>query len=305
MDLYFPIANMSLPIYVPLLIGGAVGVLSGLFGIGGGFLMNPLLIMFGVPPTVAVATGTLQITASSISGAFANWRRGTADPAMALCMVGGGLIGALVGNGVFVVLKGLGQIDLVISLAYIILLGTMGAMMMNESIRAIVRRRKNTVIRRKLHAHGWMHGLPLKVKFRKSRLYISVFLPGGLGMIVGLMTAIMGVGGGFLAVPAMIYLMGMPTTLTIGTSLLQITMVSAAVVYLHALTTQGVDLVLALMLIVGGVAGAQVGSLYAQRMRGEEMRFLLALVVLAVCAHVAYGLVIRPDELYTIEYGAI
>jgi uncharacterized protein len=305
MDLYFPIANMSLPIYVPLLIGAVVGVLSGLFGIGGGFLMNPLLIMFGVPPTVAVATGTLQITASSISGAFANWRRGTADPSMALVMVGGGLIGALVGNWVFVVLKGLGQIDLVISLAYVILLGTMGAMMMNESVRAIIRRRKNTVIRRKLHAHGWMHGLPLKVKFRKSRLYISVFLPGGLGMIVGLMTAIMGVGGGFLAVPAMIYLMGMPTTLTIGTSLLQITLVSAAVVYLHALTTHGVDLVLALMLIVGGVAGAQVGSLYAQRMRGEEMRFLLALVVLAVCAYVAYGLVISPDELYTIEYGAI
>ena len=305
MDLYFPIANMSLPIYVPLLIGGAVGVLSGLFGIGGGFLMNPLLIMFGVPPTVAVATGTLQITASSISGAFANWRRGTADPAMALVMVGGGLFGALVGNWVFVILKGLGQIDLVISLAYVILLGTMGAMMMNESIRAIIRRRKNTMVRRKLHAHGWMHGLPLKVKFRKSRLYISVFLPGGLGMVVGIMTAIMGVGGGFLAVPAMIYLMGMPTTLTIGTSLLQITMVSAAVVYLHALTTQGVDLVLALMLIIGGVAGAQVGALYAQRMRGEEMRFLLALVVLAVCAYVAYGLVIRPDELYTIEYSAI
>ncbi len=305
MDLYFPIANMSLPIYVPLLIGGAVGVLSGLFGIGGGFLMNPLLIMFGVPPTVAVATGTLQITASSISGAFANWRRGTADPAMALVMVGGGLFGALVGNWVFVILKGLGQIDLVISLAYVILLGTMGAMMMNESIRAIIRRRKNTMVRRKLHAHGWMHGLPLKVKFRKSRLYISVFLPGGLGMVVGIMTAIMGVGGGFLAVPAMIYLMGMPTTLTIGTSLLQITMVSAAVVYLHALTTQGVDLVLALMLIIGGVAGAQVGALYAQRMRGEEMRFLLALVVLAVCAYVAYGLVIRPDEPYTIEYSAI
>jgi len=305
MDLYFPIANMAMPIYVPLLVGIVVGLLSGLFGIGGGFLMNPLLIMFGVPPTVAVATGTLQITASSISGAFANWRRGTADPAMAMVMVGGGLLGAAAGNWVFVILKSLGQIDLVIALAYIILLGFMGVLMMAESVRSILRRRANLPLRRKLHMHGWLHGLPLKMKFRKSRLYISVFLPGGLGLIVGLMTAIMGVGGGFLAVPAMIYLMGMPTTLTIGTSLLQITVVSAAAVYLHSLTTFGVDMVLALMLIVGGVAGAQVGSLYAQRLRGEETRFLLALVVLAVCGHVAWGLIATPSELYTIEYGPL
>lgn len=302
MDIYFPIANMALPVIVPLLIGVVVGVLSGLFGIGGGFLMNPLLIMFGVPPTVAVATGTLQITASSISGAFTNWRRGTADPAMAMCLVGGGLVGAMIGNRIFVLLKDLGQIDLVISLAYVLLLGFMGVMMLIESVRAILRRRSQIVVRRKLHPHGWMHGLPFKVKFRKSRLYISVFVPVALGVLVGIMTAIMGVGGGFLVVPAMIYLMGMPTTLTIGTSLLQITMVSAVVVYLHTVTTHSVDMVLALMLIIGGVGGAQVGTMFGQKLRGEEMRFLLAMVVLAVCAYVLYGLVARPDELFTIEY---
>jgi uncharacterized membrane protein YfcA len=303
-EIYFPIANMALPIYSPIMIGVAVGVLSGLFGVGGGFLMNPLLIMLGVPPTVAVATGTLQITAASISGASTHWRRGTLDPVMAACMIGGGLLGALAGNRTFVLLKSLGQIDLVIALAYVILLGAMGGLMLAESARAILRRR-GAPVRRKLHPHGVLHGLPLKAKFRKSRLYISVFIPSGLGFIVGVMTAIMGVGGGFLAVPAMIYLMAMPVTLTVGTSLLQITVVSAVVVYLHALSTQGVDLVLALLLILGGVAGAQVGTMFGQRLRGEETRFLLALMVLAVCAYVFYGLVATPDELYTIEYRPI
>ncbi|MCC7048796.1 MAG: sulfite exporter TauE/SafE family protein [Alphaproteobacteria bacterium] len=301
MEIYFPIANMAMPIISPILIGVAVGVLSGMFGVGGGFLMNPLLIMLGVPPTVAVATGTLQITAASVSGAFTHWRRGTLDPIMATCMVGGGLLGALAGNRTFVLLKSLGQIDLVIALAYVILLGSMGGMMLAESARAILRRR-GAPVRRKLHPHGLLHGLPLKVKFRKSRLYISVFIPCGLGFVVGVMTAIMGVGGGFLAVPAMIYMMAMPVTLTVGTSLLQITVVSAVVVFLHALSTQGVDLVLALLLILGGVAGAQVGTIFGQRLRGEETRFLLALMVLAVCAYVLYGLVATPDELYTIEY---
>ncbi|MCC6471633.1 MAG: sulfite exporter TauE/SafE family protein [Alphaproteobacteria bacterium] len=301
MDIYFPIANMAMPILSPILIGVVVGVLSGMFGVGGGFLMNPLLIMLGVPPTVAVATGTLQITAASVSGAFTHWRRGTLDPIMATCMVGGGLLGALAGNRTFVLLKSLGQIDLVIALAYVILLGAMGAMMLAESARAILRRR-GAPVRRKLHPHGLLHGLPLKVKFRKSRLYISVFIPCGLGFVVGVMTAIMGVGGGFLAVPAMIYMMAMPVTLTVGTSLLQITVVSAVVVFLHALSTQGVDVVLALLLILGGVAGAQVGTIFGQRLRGEETRFLLALMVLAVCAYVLYGLVATPDELYTIEY---
>jgi len=216
MEVYFPIANMAMPIIAPLLIGLVVGVLSGLFGVGGGFLMNPLLIMLGVPPTVAVATGTLQITAASISGSFTHWRRGTLDPMLSLCMMGGGLLGAIAGNRSFVLLKSLGQIDLVISLAYVILLGSMGALMTAESLRAILRRRA-AAMPGKLHPHGFLHGLPLKVKFRKSRLYISVFIPGGIGFVIGVMTAIMGVGGGFLAIPAMIYLMAMPVTLTIGT----------------------------------------------------------------------------------------
>ncbi len=305
MEIYFPIANMAMPTIAPLLIGAVVGILSGLFGVGGGFLMNPLLIMLGVPPTVAVATGTLQITAASISGSFTHWRRGTLDLSLSLCMVAGGLLGALAGNRSFVLLKSLGQIDLVIALAYVILLGSMGAMMMTESVHAILRRRAAQPVRGKLHPHGWLHGLPFKVKFRKSRLYISVFIPGGIGFIVGVMTAIMGVGGGFLAIPAMIYLMAMPVSLTIGTSLMQITVVSAVVVLLHAVTTYGVDLVLGLLLILGGVAGAQIGTMFGQKLRGEETRFLLALIVLAVCGYVFYGLVATPDELYTIEYRPV
>ncbi len=302
MEVYLPIANVALPTIAPLVIGVVVGALSGMFGVGGGFLMNPLLIMMGVPPTVAVATGALQITASSISGSFTHWRRGTLDAAMAGCLIAGGVVGAVLGNQAFVFLRSLGQIDLVIALAYVILLGTMGALMLNESIRAIVRSRRKIAVRGKLHQHTFLHGLPLKVKFRKSRLYISIFLPLGVGVAVGIMTAIMGVGGGFLAIPAMIYLMGMPTTLTIGTSLLQITVTSAAAVYLHALSTQGVDIVLALLLILGGVAGAQIGVMFGQRMRGEQTRLLLGLIVLAVCARVAFDLVATPDELFTIQY---
>ncbi|MCK6449535.1 MAG: sulfite exporter TauE/SafE family protein [Alphaproteobacteria bacterium] len=302
MEVYLPIANVALPTIAPLVIGVVVGALSGMFGVGGGFLMNPLLIMMGVPPTVAVATGALQITASSISGSFTHWRRGTLDAAMAGCLIAGGVVGAVLGNQAFVFLRSLGQIDLVIALAYVILLGTMGALMLNESIRAIVRSRRKIALRGKLHQHTFLHGLPLKVKFRKSRLYISIFLPLGVGVVVGIMTAIMGVGGGFLAIPAMIYLMGMPTTLTIGTSLLQITVTSAAAVYLHALSTQGVDIVLALLLILGGVAGAQAGVMFGQRLRGEQTRLLLGIIVLAVCARVAFDLVVTPDELFTIQY---
>ena len=302
MDIYLPIAELAMPWIVPILIGTLVGALSGLFGVGGGFIMNPLLIMLGVPPAVAVSTGALQIVAASVSGAFAHWRRGTVDWAMAGCMIGGGLTGALAGNRLFVLLRSIGQIDLVIALSYVILLGVMGGLMLAESGRAILRTRAGTAVRSKLHQHTWLHGLPLKVKFRKSRLYVSVFLPLGIGIVVGLMTAIMGVGGGFLAVPAMIYLMGMPTMLTVGTSLLQITATSAAVVYLQAISTHAVDVVLASLLILGGVAGAQAGAAVGQRLRGEYARFLLGLIVVAVAAWVLYGLIATPSRLFTIEY---
>jgi uncharacterized membrane protein YfcA len=302
MDIYLPIAELAVPWILPILVGGLVGALSGLFGVGGGFIMNPLLIMMGVPPAVAVSTGALQIFAASVSGSFAHWRRGTVDWAMAGCMIGGGLLGALAGNRAFVLLRAIGQIDLVIALSYAILLGSMGGLMVTESGRMILRARAGAAVRAKLHPHTWLHGLPLKVKFRKSRLYISVFLPLGLGLVVGVMTAIMGVGGGFLAVPAMIYLMGMPTMLTVGTSLLQITATSAAVVYLQAISTHAVDVVLALLLILGGVAGAQAGAAFGQRLRGEYARFLLGLIVLAVAGWVFYGLVAAPQELFTIEY---
>ncbi|MGQ0677253.1 MAG: sulfite exporter TauE/SafE family protein, partial [Rhodospirillales bacterium] len=237
------------------------------------------------------------------SGAIAHWRRGTVDWAMAGCMTGSGLIGAGLGNRLFVLLRSLGQIDLVIGLSYAILLGALGGMMLFESSRAIARSRAGGGARAKLHPHTWLHGLPLKVKFRKARLYISVFLPLGLGVVVGLMTAIMGVGGGFLAVPAMIYLMGMPTMLTVGTSLLQITATSAAVVYLQAVSTHAVDIVLALLLILGGVAGAQAGATFGQRLRGDYARFLLALTVLGVAGWVFYGLVATPQSLFTIEHS--
>ncbi len=302
MDIYLPIAEMAMPWILPIFLGVLVGGLSGLFGVGGGFIMNPLLIVLGVPPAVAVSTGALQIVAASVSGAFAHWRRGNVDWAMAGCMIGGGLAGALAGNRLFVLLQSIGQIDLVIGLSYVILLGMMGGLMLAESGRVILRTRAGAAVRGKLHQHTWLHGLPLKVKFRKSRLYVSVFLPLGIGIIVGLMTAIMGVGGGFLAVPAMIYLMGMPTMLTVGTSLLQITVTSAAVVYLQAISTHAVDVVLAFLLILGGVAGAQAGAAFGQRLRGEYARFLLALIVLAVAGWVFYGLVATPRYLFTIEY---
>lgn len=302
MDVYLPIAEMAVPWLAPLVIGAVVGVLSGLFGVGGGFLMNPLLIMMGVPPVVAVSTGALQIVAASISGVVAHWRRGTVDLAMAFTMTAGGLIGAFGGNRLFVLLRSMGHIDLVIALSYVILLGLMGGLMLVESMRLILRTRLGIAARAKLHQHTFLHGLPLKVKFRKSRLYISVFLPLGLGVVVGLMTAIMGVGGGFLAVPAMIYLMGMPTMLTVGTSLLQITITSASVVYLQAVSTHAVDVVLAFLLILGGVAGAQFGAAFGQRLRGEHARLLLSLMVLAVAAQVLYTLVATPKDLFVIEY---
>ncbi len=301
MEIYLPIAEMAVPWIAPLFIGTVVGVLSGLFGVGGGFLLNPLLIMMGVPPTVAVSTGALQIVAASVSGVVAHWQRGTVDLAMAACMTAGGLIGAFGGNRLFVLLKAMGHIDLVIALSYVVLLGLMGGLMLVESVRLILRMRFGGIARSKLHQHTFLHGLPLKVKFRKSRLYISVFLPLGLGVIVGLMTAIMGVGGGFLAVPAMIYLMGMPTMLTVGTSLVQITATSASVVYLQAISTHAVDMVLAALLILGGVAGAQFGAAFGQRLRSEHSRLLLSLMVLAVAAQVLYTLVVTPKDLFTLD----
>jgi uncharacterized membrane protein YfcA len=298
MDIYLPIAEMSVNVFILLGMGGAVGILSGLFGVGGGFLMTPLLIFIGVPPPVAVGTGAYQVVASSVSGALAHWRRGTVDLRMGIVLLVGGFIGSTFGVMLFTLLKSVGQIDLVIQLSYVVFLGVIGFLMLIESLRAMFRRAGKTP--RKLHEHTWVHGLPFKMRFRKSKLYISALLPAGVGIGVGMLAGIMGVGGGFLMIPAMIYLIGMSTTMVIGTSLFQIIFVTANVTFLQAVNNQTVDVMLALVLLVGGVVGAQVGTRLGARLRGEELRSLLALLVLVVCAKIVFDLVATPSALYSI-----
>ncbi len=304
MQIYLPIAEMSVSIFLLLAMGGGVGFLSGMFGVGGGFLMTPLLIFIGVPPPVAVATEANQIVASSVSGVLAHWRRGNVDFKMGTVLLVGGFFGSSLGAWLFKMLREAGQIDLVISLAYVLFLGIIGSLMVVESSRALLRRRSGTAKRGKLHQHNWLHGLPFKMRFRRSKLYISALLPLCIGFLVGILSAIMGVGGGFVMVPAMIYLLGMPTVVVVGTSLFQIIFVTANVTLLHSVNTQTVDVLLALMLLAGAVVGAQIGTRVGTKLRGEQLRGLLALMVLGVTAKLAYGLVATPVELFTIGPGA-
>ncbi len=301
MSIYLPIAEMSVDVFLILLMGGGVGFLSGLFGIGGGFLMTPLLIFIGITPAVAVATEANQIVAASVSGVLAHMRRGNVDFKMGTVLTVGGFAGSGVGVYVFTFLREIGQVDLLVQLSYVIFLGIVGSLMLIESVRAISRHRSGTVSRGKLHQHNWLHGLPLKMRFRRSRLYISALLPLGIGFFVGVLAAIMGVGGGFLMVPAMIYLLGMPTSIVVGTSLFQIIFVTANVTFLQAVNNQTVDVVLALLLLTGAVIGAQLGTKASGRLRGEELRGLLALMVLAVCAKIGFDLVATPDDLFSID----
>jgi uncharacterized membrane protein YfcA len=301
MSIYLPIAEMSVDVFLILLMGGGVGFLSGLFGIGGGFLMTPLLIFIGITPAVAVATEANQIVAASVSGVLAHMRRGNVDFKMGTVLTVGGFAGSGVGVYVFTFLREIGQVDLLVQLSYVIFLGIVGSLMLIESVRAISRHRSGTVSRGKLHQHNWLHGLPLKMRFRRSRLYISALLPLGIGFFVGVLAAIMGVGGGFLMVPAMIYLLGMPTSIVVGTSLFQIIFVTANVTFLQAVNNQTVDIVLALLLLTGAVIGAQLGTKASGRLRGEELRGLLALMVLAVCAKIGFDLVATPDDLFSID----
>ena len=300
MNIYLPIAEISVNVFLLLGMGGGVGFLSGLFGVGGGFLMTPLLIFIGVTPAVAVATEANQIMAASVSGVLAHWRRGNVDFKMGAVLLFGGTLGSVSGVWLFTLLRGLGQLDLVISLCYVILLGVVGVLMLVESTRALFRMRRQADVRRKLHQHHWMHGLPFKMRFRKSKLYISALLPVMIGFIVGILAAIMGVGGGFIMVPAMIYLLGMPTSVVVGTSLFQIIFVTGTVTFLQATQNQTVDAILALILLTGGVIGAQVGTRVGTRLRGEHLRSLLALLVLAVCGKLAYDLIITPSDLFII-----
>ena len=301
MYIYLPIAEVSMHIGIIIGLGGGVGFLSGLFGVGGGFLMTPLLIFFGIPPAVAVSTEANQIVASSVSGVLAHMRRGNVDFKMGGILMAGGVIGSSLGVALFSFLQSIGQIDLVIQLSYVVFLGIIGSLMLTESVRTIIRSRKPGAVRGKLHQHNWLHGLPLKMRFRRSKLYISAILPLLLGAFVGVLAAIMGVGGGFIMVPAMIYLLGMPTSVVVGTSLFQIIFVTANVTLLQSIQTQTVDFLLAGLLLFGAVIGAQFGSRAGALLRGEQLRGLLALMVLAVCIKIGYDLVVRPEDLLSVE----
>jgi uncharacterized membrane protein YfcA len=300
MHVYLPIAEISVNFLYLLGLGAGVGMMSGIFGVGGGFLMTPLLIFMGIPAPVAVGTEANQIVASSVSGALAHFKRGNVDLKMGTMLLIGGIIGSTFGVGLFKWLSALGQIDVVIRLAYVLFLGIIGGLMMVESIKAIRQTRSPTGGRRKLHEHRWFHGLPFKMRFRRSKLYISALLPLTVGALVGVLAAIMGVGGGFIMVPAMIYVLGMPTSVVIGTSLFQIVFVTANVTFLQAYQNQTVDMLLGLFLIVGGVIGAQIGTRVGAKLPGEKMRFLLAAMVVGVCFKMMVDLVATPDDLYSI-----
>jgi hypothetical protein len=298
MLVYLPIAEMSVDAFLIVGIGLAVGLLSGMFGVGGGFLMTPLLMFIGVPSSVAVATSANQTMGASVSGLIAHWRRGNVDAKMGGVLTAGGLVGSALGVQVFALVRQVGQLDLVVAAFYVVVLGIVGGLMVAESARAILRRKKQ--VRRRLHEHFWMHGLPFKMRFRQSRLYISVIPPALIGLGVGFLSAIMGVGGGFILVPAMIYLLGIPTGVVIGTSLFQVVFVTAAVTVMQAISTQSVDVILALLLMAGAVAGAQFGAALGARLRGEETRGLLGVLVLAVAIELGVGLLRWPESLYSL-----
>jgi len=299
MQIYLPIAEVSVNAFLLLGLGGIVGILSGMFGVGGGFLMTPLLFFIGIPPAVAVATEANQIVASSFSGVLAHFKRKTVDLKMGVVLLVGGLIGAALGVQVFNMLRAVGQVDLLVKLCYVVFLGIIGGLMFFESLRAILRTRRPGAAapRRK---HNWVHNLPFKMKFRTSGLYISVIPPVIVGILVGILAAIMGVGGGFIMVPAMIYLLGMPTKVVVGTSLFQIIFVTAFTTLMHATTNYTVDMMLAVLLLIGGVVGAQIGAQIGVKMKAEQLRILLAIMVLAVCAKLALELLLQPSELYSL-----
>lgn len=303
MQIYLPIAEISVNAFLLLGLGGLVGILSGMFGVGGGFLMTPLLFFIGIPPAVAVATEANVIVASSFSGVLAHFRRKNVDIKMGTVLMLGGLVGAFLGVGLFNYLKALGQVDLLVKLSYVIFLGIVGGLMFIESLNAIRRAKKTGGAVTKRKKRGWVDSMPLKVRFRTSGLYISIIPPVAIGVFVGVLAAIMGVGGGFVMVPAMIYLLGMPTKVVIGTSLYQIIFVTAATTLLHATTNFTVDIALAVLLLVGGVIGAQIGTRIGVKLKAEQLRILLAMMVLLVCGKLALDLLIQPSELFSIGAG--
>jgi uncharacterized membrane protein YfcA len=303
MDIYLPIAGQSVNALFIVVLGFVVGLLSGMFGIGGGFLTTPFLIFYGIPPTVAVASATTQITGASVSGVMAHMRRGGVDMKMAAVMIVGGLFGSLVGAALFRLLQASGQIDVVIGLLYVLILGGIGSLMLKDALVALGYLGESAKEEGPPARHNrWVASLPFRWRFYSSGLYISPVAPVSLGFLAGMLTVFLGIGGGFVLVPAMIYLLAMPARVVIGTSLVMVLAVSAATTMVHALTTRAVDIVLAGLLLVGGVVGAQYGALLTLRIKPDVMRLALALIILVVALRVALGLAWRPDEIFSIEY---
>lgn len=301
MDVYLPIANLSVNGLIIIALGAITGLLSGIFGVGGGFLTTPLMIFYGIPPTVAAASAASQVTGASVSGVFAHTRRGGVDYQMGSVMVAGGIIGTAIGALLFNLLERLGQIDTVINILYVVMLGSIGGLMARESIQSILAE-KSGVPRaaRKRRHHPLVASLPMRWRFYRSGLYISPLAPLLLGIGTGILTMLMGIGGGFILVPAMLYILGMSANVVVGTSLYQILFVTMATTMMHALTTHAIDIVLATLLLVGSVTGAQVGAQFAQKASPVKLRLVLATIVLLVAARMALGLGYRPDEIYTV-----
>lgn len=302
MYLYLPIAEMPINVLLFLAMGSAVGFLSGMFGVGGGFLLTPLLMFWGIPPSVAVGTGTAQIVAASVSGAIAQYRRKNVDIKMGIVLMAGGVAGSIIGVQIVKILRQAGHFDLFIALAYVMFLGIIGALMMIESLNTINSAKVGgSSSHRKSGQHSWVHGLPFKLRFERSKLYISVIPPLMIGAFVGFLGAIMGAGGGFIMVPAMIYLLRVPTNVVVGTSLFQIVVVTAVTTVLHAVENHSVDVVLALILIPSGVIAAQYGAAVGAKLKGEQLRFWLAALVLLVCLRLGWDLIRTPDDLFSIQ----
>ncbi len=300
LPVYLPIANLSVNGFLIVLLGAVTGVLSGLFGVGGGFLTTPLLIFYGIPPTVAAASASTQVTGASVSGVLAHSRRGGVDYRMGAVTVGGGIFGAIIGAVLFRLLQAVGQIDIVINILYVVMLGAIGGLMLQEALATIRSAGETTKKVRKRRHHPVIAALPMRWRFYRSGLYISPLAPFLLGFIVGILTMLMGVGGGFILVPAMLYILGMSGNVVVGTSLFQILFVTMATTMMHALTTQAVDIVLAGLLLLGSVMGAQFGTQIAMKAKPEILRFVLAAIVLAVALRMLVGLAVQPDEIYTV-----
>jgi uncharacterized membrane protein YfcA len=306
LQIYLPIAALSMNLFFLVGIGAAVGFLSGLFGVGGGFLLTPLLIFSGVPASVAVASVTGQVAAASTSGALSYWRRGGIDLHLAMYLILSSVIGVFGGVATFAALRSAGQLDLVISLGYLVILGFVGVLMMNEAVRSLLKRRAGIVVRERLpNQHTWVHGLPLRIRFKRSKLYISVLPVLGIGVCIGFIGSLLGIGGGFILVPALVYILRVPGNVVVGTTLLQVVAMMVATTILQAVQSQSVDILLAFCLMVGGTVGAQFGASAGKYLRGEQLRFLLALLVLAVAIRFGVSLVLPPTNPFSMAVMSV